>query len=118
MKRSSVYDGPVARIVRNSWGSPSFAPLYKETYLWHQMMAQKDVKCAAVTHAKNLKGKLLLMHDTFDYDVHLSNTMQLAYALQKAHKPFVLRERVDKKWFLELSLIATKLEVTINALYT
>ena len=45
---------------------------------------------AAVTHAKNLKGKLLLVQGTSDDNVHMANTMQLAYALQNAHRPFDL----------------------------
>lgn len=45
---------------------------------------------STATHAKNLKRKLLLVHGTSDDNVHLANTMQLAYALQNARKPFDL----------------------------
>ncbi|HYE16403.1 MAG TPA: DPP IV N-terminal domain-containing protein [Pyrinomonadaceae bacterium] len=40
--------------------------------------------------AKNLSGKLLLIHGAIDDNVHMSNTIQLAYELQKAGKPFRL----------------------------
>ena len=38
--------------------------------------------------AKDLHGQLLLMHGAIDDNVHPQNTMQLAYELQKAGKPF------------------------------
>lgn len=38
--------------------------------------------------AKNLHGRLLLLHGTIDDNVHLQNTLQFAYELQKANKLF------------------------------
>jgi dipeptidyl-peptidase-4 len=40
--------------------------------------------------AKDLHGHLLLMHGSIDDNVHLQNTSQLAYELQKVGKPFRL----------------------------
>ena len=40
--------------------------------------------------AANLHGSLLLIHGAVDDNVHLQNTMQLVYELQKANKPFNL----------------------------
>ena len=40
--------------------------------------------------AKNLHGKLLLLHGSIDDNVHVANTIQFAYELQKAGKPFQL----------------------------
>lgn len=40
--------------------------------------------------AKNLHGQLLLIHGGVDDNVHVANTMQFAYELQKAQKPFRL----------------------------
>ncbi len=40
--------------------------------------------------AANLHGSLLLIHGAIDDNVHLQNTMQLMYELQKADKPFSL----------------------------
>jgi dipeptidyl-peptidase-4 len=37
-----------------------------------------------------LQGRLLLIHGSIDDNVHMSNTLQLAYALQKAGKHFDL----------------------------
>ncbi|MGA7615397.1 MAG: S9 family peptidase [Thermoanaerobaculia bacterium] len=38
--------------------------------------------------ATNLSGKLLLIHGAIDDNVHVQNTLQFAYELQKANKPF------------------------------
>jgi dipeptidyl-peptidase-4 len=40
--------------------------------------------------AKDLHGQLLLLHGAIDDNVHPQNTMQLAYELEKAGKPFRL----------------------------
>jgi dipeptidyl-peptidase 4 len=40
--------------------------------------------------AKDLSGRLLLLHGTFDDNVHLQNTIQFVYELQKAGKQFEL----------------------------
>jgi dipeptidyl-peptidase-4 len=45
---------------------------------------------SALTHAKDLKGRLLLIHGTSDDNVHMSNSMQLAHAFEKAHISFDL----------------------------
>ncbi|MBM4093988.1 MAG: S9 family peptidase [Planctomycetes bacterium] len=42
----------------------------------------RDGSC--LTHAKNLRGQLLLLHGLADDNVHPSNTWQLAHALQQA----------------------------------
>jgi dipeptidyl-peptidase-4 len=43
---------------------------------------------SCLTHAKNLKGKLFLLHGLIDDNVHPANTWQLADALQRAGKQF------------------------------
>ncbi|MDZ7261940.1 MAG: prolyl oligopeptidase family serine peptidase, partial [candidate division KSB1 bacterium] len=45
---------------------------------------------STLIHAEKLKGKLLLVHGDADDNVHLSNTLQLAQALQQADRPFDL----------------------------
>jgi dipeptidyl-peptidase-4 len=40
--------------------------------------------------AANLHGSLLLIHGAIDDNVHVQNTMQFVYELQKANKPFSL----------------------------
>jgi dipeptidyl aminopeptidase/acylaminoacyl peptidase len=41
-------------------------------------------------NASDLNGRLLLLHGTIDDNVHMQNTVQFAYELQKAGKPFEL----------------------------
>src|SRR5262249_12477465 len=43
-------------------------------------------KSAPLAAAKNLHGKLLLIHGAIDDNVHMSNTIQFIYELQKAGK--------------------------------
>jgi len=45
---------------------------------------------SVVKAAKNLSGKLLLIHGAMDDNVHMQNTTQLVYELQKADKQFEL----------------------------
>ena len=45
-------------------------------------------RTSVVAAAKDLHGELLLIHGAIDDNVHPQSTMQLAYALQKAGKPF------------------------------
>ena len=45
---------------------------------------------SVLNSAKDLHGKLLLIHGTMDDNVHISNTMQFIYELQKANKQFDL----------------------------
>jgi dipeptidyl-peptidase-4 len=47
-------------------------------------------RSSPVTSAKNLHGKLLLIHGAIDDNVHMANTIQFIYELQKAGKQFQL----------------------------
>ena len=48
------------------------------------------LKSSWLAYVDQLQGKLLLVHGSADDNVHLANTMQLAYAFQNARKPFDL----------------------------
>jgi dipeptidyl-peptidase-4 len=43
-------------------------------------------KASPVNFAKDLHGKLLLIHGAIDDNVHVQNTVQFLYELQKAEK--------------------------------
>ena len=47
-------------------------------------------KSSVIAAAKDLSGKILLVHGMIDDNVHMQNTIQLAYELQKAGTPFQL----------------------------
>ncbi len=49
-----------------------------------------------ITHVKNLKGKLLLVHGSADDNVHVQNTMSLVEALVQENKQFDWRIYPDK----------------------
>jgi dipeptidyl-peptidase-4 len=65
--------------------------IYTERYMGTpQNNPEGYKKSAPVAAAKDLSGKLLLLHGTIDDNVHMQNTIQFAYELQKAGKQFQL----------------------------
>jgi dipeptidyl-peptidase-4 len=65
--------------------------IYTERYmLMPQNNPEGYEKTSVLKAAKNLHGHLLLVHGVIDDNVHMQNTLSLAYALQKAGKPFRL----------------------------
>ena len=65
--------------------------IYTERYmLTPQHNPDGYAKTSVIKAAKNLSGKLLLIHGTMDDNVHMQNTIQLVYELQKAGKQFDL----------------------------
>jgi dipeptidyl-peptidase-4 len=65
--------------------------IYTERYM---QTPQNNVdgykKSSPVSAAKDLHGKLLLVHGAIDDNVHMANTVQFVYELQKAGKQFQL----------------------------
>jgi dipeptidyl-peptidase-4 len=65
--------------------------IYTERYMaTPQNNPEGYKKSAPQAAAGNLSGKLLLIHGMIDDNVHMQNTIQFAYELQKAGKPFQL----------------------------
>jgi dipeptidyl-peptidase 4 len=63
--------------------------IYTERYMsLPQHNPEGYKKSAPRFAAKELSGKLLLLHGLIDDNVHVQNTIQFAYELQKAGKPF------------------------------
>lgn len=67
--------------------------LYNSFYVERYMSTPEDnpkgyEASSVLAGAKNLHGKLLLMHGMMDDNVHLTNTIQLADAFQKANLDF------------------------------
>jgi dipeptidyl-peptidase 4 len=69
----------------------NYDSIYTERYM---KMPQNNIegyqKTAPRAAAKNLSGKLLLVHGAIDDNVHMSNVIQYVYELQKAGKQFDL----------------------------
>ena len=69
--------------------------LYDSIYTERYMLQPKNNpegfnRTSVIRAAGNLSGKLLLIHGGMDDNVHMQNTMQLVYELQKAGKQFDL----------------------------
>ena len=63
--------------------------IYTERYMAKPQNNKEGYdRSSVVKGAKNLHGHLVLVHGSMDDNVHMQNTLQLAYALQKAGKPF------------------------------
>lgn len=69
----------------------NYDTIYTERYMGTpQNNPEGYKKSSPVNFAKDLHGKLLLIHGSIDDNVHLQNTVQFAYELQKAGKQFQL----------------------------
>jgi len=65
--------------------------IYTERYMATPQNNPEGYKNSApLASAKDLSGKLLLIHGMIDDNVHMQNTIQFAYELQKAGKQFQL----------------------------
>ena len=69
----------------------NYDSIYTERYMQTPQHNEEGYeKSSPVTAAKDLHGKLLLIHGAIDDNVHLANTIQFVYELQKAGKQFQL----------------------------
>lgn len=69
----------------------TYDTIYTERYLQTPQRNPEGYKNSSPRFfAKDLHGKLLLIHGAMDDNVHVQNTIQFAYELQKAGKPFQL----------------------------
>ena len=64
--------------------------IYTERFMGTPQNNPEGYKKGPLAAAKDLSGKLLLIHGMIDDNVHMQNTIQFAYELQKAGKPFQL----------------------------
>jgi dipeptidyl-peptidase-4 len=76
-------------------GTVSDWRLYDSIYTERYMLQPKNNmagfdRTSVSKAAKDLHGRLLLIHGVMDDNVHMQNTMQLVYELQKANKQFDL----------------------------
>ena len=69
----------------------NYDSIYTERYMQTpQNNPEGYKKSSPVNFAKDLHGKLLLIHGATDDNVHMANTIQFVYELQKAGKQFQL----------------------------
>jgi len=61
--------------------------IYTERYMrMPQQNAEGYQRTSVIRNAKNLRGHLVLLHGSMDDNVHMQNTLQLAYELQRLGK--------------------------------
>lgn len=69
----------------------NYDTIYTERYMkTPQNNVEGYKKSAPLTAAKDLHGKILLIHGAMDDNVHMANTVQFVYELQRAGKQFEL----------------------------
>ena len=89
LTHSSVWSAGIAGGSVTDWRD--YDSIYTERYM---LVPERNKEGYETTSprfaAKNLRGKLLLLHGLTDDNVHVQNTIQFAYELQKANKPFQL----------------------------
>jgi len=89
LKFPDVFHVAVAGAPVTDW--KNYDTIYTERYMrtpGENKEGYGDGSC--LTHAANLKGKLLILHGLIDDNVHPSNTWQLIERLQRANKRFDL----------------------------
>jgi len=75
----------------------NYDTIYTERYMWTPQGNEQGYRDgSAMTYTANLKGSLMLFHGTADDNVHLSNTLQLIQALQRANKSFEVQLGPDQ----------------------
>lgn len=68
----------------------NYDSIYTERYMLTPAHNPEGYKESPLAGVPNLSGKLMLIHGAIDDNVHMANTIQLVYALQKAGKQFDL----------------------------
>jgi len=87
MTHSTKFAAGIAGASVTDWHN--YDSIYTERYMQvPQENPDGYEKTSVVKAAKNLHGKLLLMHGIMDDNVHLQNSVQLMEELQKADKDF------------------------------
>lgn len=89
LTHSKVFNCGIAGAPVTDWRN--YDAIYTERYMdLPQDNEEGYNSSSSVEAAKNLHGHLLIIHGERDDNVHMSNSLQLAYALQKAGKQFEL----------------------------
>ena len=89
LTHSNIYKIGIAGGIVSDWRN--YDSIYTERYmLTPQNNPEGYDKTSVLKAAKNLSGRLLLIHGGNDDNVHVQNVTQFAYELQKADKQFDL----------------------------
>jgi dipeptidyl-peptidase-4 len=95
LRYPNLYAAASASSPVTSWRH--YDTIYTERYMWIPQENESGYEAgSAMTHANDLKGRLMLYYGTADNNVHPSNMMQLIDALQKAGKSFDVQVGPDR----------------------
>jgi dipeptidyl-peptidase-4 len=97
LRHPTVFKAAAASSSVTSW--VHYDSIYTERYMglpWDGENKEGYENGSAMKYAKDLKGRLLLYFGTADNNVHPSNTMQLAQALERAGKGFDMSVGPDR----------------------
>lgn len=87
LTHSKMFAAGIAGAPPTDWRN--YNTIYTERYMTTPEENPKGYEASSViAAAKNLHGKLLLLHGMMDDNVHMTSTIQLADALQKANRDF------------------------------
>ena len=89
MTHTQLFRAGIAGAPVTDWNN--YDSVYTERFMDTPQANPDGYKSSSVVAAaKNLHGRLMLIHGEIDDNVHMANTMQLVHALQKANKKFDL----------------------------
>ncbi len=95
LRHPDLYAAASASSPVTSW--LQYDTIYTERYMGLPQENKAGYEAgSAMSHVKNLRGRLMLYYGTADNNVHPSNTMQLIAALQSAGKSFDLQVGPDR----------------------
>ncbi len=87
MTHSTLFSAGIATSSPTDWRD--YDSIYTERYMGTPQDNPEGYDATSVVKAaKNLHGRLLLIHGTIDDNVHMQNSIRLVKALQDANKPF------------------------------
>jgi dipeptidyl aminopeptidase/acylaminoacyl peptidase len=87
MTHSKLFAAGISGAPVTDWHN--YDTIYTERYMsTPQLNSEGYAKTSVVGAAKDLHGKLLILHGIMDDNVHVQNTVQFVNELQKANKPF------------------------------
>jgi dipeptidyl aminopeptidase/acylaminoacyl peptidase len=87
MTHSEMFAAGIAGAPPTDWRN--YNTIYTERYMTTPEQNPKGYEASSVlAAAKNLHGRLLIAHGMMDDNVHVTSTIQLADALQKANRDF------------------------------
>ncbi len=89
MTHSKLFKAGIAGAPVTDWNN--YDSVYTERYMSTPKANPDGYKSSSVvTAAKDLHGRLMIIHGEIDDNVHMANSMQFVHALQKARKQFEL----------------------------